>query len=84
MGDAVFIAGQSGCGGLREDLSLRLAVHADQDAAINRALAGRLPEACSYVAAGAEDDFSVARTSEGGEILSFFRMAAACGVGRVL
>ena len=69
---------------LMSSLSLRLAVHADQDAATNRALAGRLSEACSYVAAGAADGFSVARTSEGGEILSFFRMAAAGGVGRVL
>lgn len=68
----------------RNNLSLRLAVHADQDAAINRALAGRLSEACSYAVAEAEDGFSVARTSEGGEILSFFRIAAAGGAGRVL
>jgi len=64
--------------------SLRLAVHADQNAEKDRALAGRPWEACSYVCAGADDGFSMARTREGGEILSFFRIAAAWGVGRVL
>jgi len=66
------------------DPSLRLAVHADQNGEKDRALAGRPWEACSYACAGAEGGFSTARTREGGEILSFFRIAAAWGVGRVL
>lgn len=51
---------------------------------MNQALAGRLSGACSYVPAEAEDGFSVARTSEGGGILSFLRIAVASDVGRVL
>jgi hypothetical protein len=50
----------------------------------DQALAGRPSGACSYVWARAGVGFSTASTREGGEILSFFRMAAASGVSRVL
>ncbi len=57
--------------------SLRIAVHADGNVLTDRALTGQPLAACSYVVEAAAGAFSTASMREGGEILSFFRMAAA-------